>query len=883
MDMFAHKTQGWIFKLLAAAFGLSLLAIPLAAQDADYEEIVVNFDIPRLLNSDIFVQYSGQTVYLPVIDIFTLLEISVDHDPESKHISGFMFSKKMEYDIDLNQNEVRTSKGLFKLNPGEFIYDGHELYLRLDLFDKFFDLPMEFDFSQLKVGLPLNKDFPAYRRLKRKKAQEKLLNQQIAEKEVYSLPFQRSYLGGAVVDWTLSANPLTLSSDGSSAPKTQFFSLNSGNMLLGGDLTLAANGDFTIGGGESTQKKFNLRKLRGHWHYFFSENKYLTQTEVGNVFAGGRLSRAVDGVLITNKPQVRRTYFQTIRLQGNLGEGWEVELYVDNKLTDFTETDASGNYDFNIDIFYGASQITLRMYGPNGEIKTEETYVRVPYNLIPQNEIEYTLAVGKASQHDTTAYYGQANCYYGVTPRVTAGLSTDVPLKTADSTKQSVAAELTVQPMTNLTFSGYASPDNSINGSINFNQPMLVSVNGGYTKFLSKNFRNLAGRESSAEISLSSPLRIAGRYLGLRFNVTVDQYPDRKDVGMYYGFSTSLPKFSINYFGRYATTNRDQVDSVGNSIDSKPIVSAFTSQLFLSTSLLRWVRPQFRIDYDHEQHKMVKYSVLFTRRLFRTGQLSLSYERNELFKQDMFRATINLYTDFAGFTSRVMANPSQVTYTQSQRGSIRYDQATGALHFNRRSGVGQGSAVLRPFLDNNSNGRYDTGDEQIRGISAKIRGSNRRMVGKDKVYYYDHLRPYDEYVVEIDEYSLDNPLLKPVHDGYRVHFNPNMVTAIEVPLVMAGELSGMVRRHTSHGDAGLGGARLKVVNLETGAVTSVTTFNNGEYYYLGLLPGHYRAQIDPEQLNGYGYNSEPEYIDFEMQSDPNGGFVEDINFLLVPR
>ena len=83
-----------------------------------------------------------------------------------------------------------------------------------------------------------------------------------------------------------------------------------------------------------------------------------------------------------------------------------------------------------------------------------------------------------------------------------------------------------------------------------------------------------------------------------------------------------------------------------------------------------------------------------------------------------------------------------------------------------------------------------------------------------------------------------------------MNFNPNMVTSIDVPIVMAGEVNGMIIRKTARGQSGLGGAKVVFINFSTGEKTEVVTFNNGEFYYLGLIPGRYRAQLDKSQLRG---------------------------------
>ncbi|MEE9442192.1 MAG: carboxypeptidase-like regulatory domain-containing protein [candidate division Zixibacteria bacterium] len=868
---YSNKTSGYIFLICLL---LIFSGGTVQAQFDNFEEIVVNFDIPRLLNKDIFVQYDGQTIFLPVIEIIGLLELKITHDQPGRRMFGYILSEDDKFLIDIGQGKIKTKKEEFDLLRDQYFYNGYELYLRHDLFTLCFNLNTKFDFSQLKVSLPLNKDFPAYQRLKRKQAQEKLMARREVEKKIYALPFKRAWFRGGVADWMIATNPI-------GTRQVQYFSLNTGSMVAGGDLMISGNGsvvmgnDPTVTGDNKIRNRFEIDDLRYKWHYFVANQQYISQIEAGNVFTGGRLSRALEGVLATNKPQVRRKHFQTIIVSDYIGEGWEIELYIDNRLIDFIRTDESGKYDFNIDIFYGASLINLKMYGPGGEIREKEINIKIPYNLIPKNEVEYTVAIGKDDNPFSSGIFGQANCFYGVTTRLTAGISADLPISTEDSSRFGFAGEFSYQPLTNLTFNGYASPGQMVNAAMTFSKPSIVSINGSFTNYLSKGYRNLAGRLQTYSISATSPIKIGGRRISLRCNTFVDRFPKATEINTYYGLSTSISRIYINYFGKYG---------INKNLENGLTTTDISSQLLMSTTLLRWIRPQIRFDYDHSRKQIRKVGVYLTKRVFRTGQISLSLEKNVIAKSNLIMATFTLYGGFASFNTRAVTTGDQIAVTQIQRGSIRYNQETNSFHFDRRAGVGQGSAVLRPFLDRNFNGRFDEKiDEIIPGLTAKIKGANGRLTNDGTVFYFDRLRAYDEYVVEINEYSLDDPLLKPIHEGYRMNFNPNMVTAIDVPIVMAGEINGSVKRQTASGQAGLGGAKIILVNLSTGERHEITTFNNGEFYYLGLIPGRYRAEIDNNQLISSGYKSTPEYIDFELKPSEQGAIVEDINFLLIPR
>lgn len=850
-----------ISKIIATLMILSSIATGLQAQfpnssTAEFEEIIVKFEIPRLINRDIFAQYDGRSLFLPMVDIFRLLEINIRTDPENGKYYGEFLSLDNKFEIDLEKGRAKCFGKSSEFGPHDYYRTDTELFLRLELFERIFDMKMHFNFSQLSVYLALSKDFPAYQKLKRNAEHKKLLAREASAKDIQDIPYKREHLKAGVADWTITLNPLE--------KKGQYFGLGLGGMLFGGDVTVSGTGN--------SGTSFQSDQVRYKWHYVFNNNSYLTQLEMGEINAGGALLRRLDGILVTNKPQVQRKYFQTVEISGHAGQGWEVELYVNNNLEDFAHTDENGDYSFLTDINYGSSRVLLKMYGPNGEIQTREEFVRAPYNLIPKNSFEYTLAGGVQSGRIENQKYAQANAYYGLLSGLTLGVNADYPINPIEDEKPTFAAEATVHPFGSLLLSSSYSPDNALECNLNYSRPSLVNINAGYTKYYENGFWNKMEQIDNISVALSSPLKIRKSYLSLRFRFTQDRYPLYEIRNMNYGFKLPLYKLHLSYIGSY------KISDFVNRTDKQ-----LTSQLFAATSFVRWFRPQFKIDYDHNMNQISKYGVYIQKRIFKLGQLSFSYEHNNLTASNMFMIGFNIFNNFANFTSRANINDDRIIFTQTQKGSIRFDQETGTFRFDRRNGLGLGTAVVWPFLDENYNGVLDEGEELLTELKANVGGARGKRAGGKKLYYYDGLRPYDEYIVQIDPYSLDNPMLQPAHENFRVLINPNTVTSISVPVVTAGEINGIVRRNMADGTVGVGGIKIKVINELTGKEVIITTFNNGEYFYLGVVPGMYKAFPDPEQLAQYGYTSDPPHVTFQVKTVEGGDIVENLNFLIIPK
>lgn len=857
MKQFPKIKQWRAIFVCAIAFLILFKSEQVGAQAGQVEDIVINFNVERLVNTDIISLYDGEQVLLPLLEVFNLLDLNIEADFTSQRFSGFVISSDQTYVLDLPTRSALVRGRKSVLPSKEFYLMPAELYLSLDMFRTLFDLDMKFNFSALQVRLVFSKDFPLYQKILRRQAQKQLRTKKVARRDLKRQPRLQQSIAGGVADWAIAGTPV--------GEGGQYYTLALGGMLMGGDLRLTADGNSITG--------FDQRQLDYRWHYYFGQGQNLTQLDLGKIYTTGILARQLKGGALTNRRQIARKHYQSIDVTGYLGNDWEVELYVNDKLTDFAFTDATGQYHFQVDILYGTTEIILKMYGPNGELKTERQFVDVPYSLLPERVFEYSVAAGvndNFRQKDKS--YGQAAAAYGIASRVTGRLTADIPLSGEDGDKAVVAAEITTQVTGNLTANVSVAPSYSAGLALNFNQPSLLYADASYTRYYENEVRNPIRQIHRLRLSLSAPFRFGRRYWSVRYAVTWDKLPAFDLFNMSYGTSASAWRFDLNYLGR-TTLKKSETTSSNRSI----------SELFATPRFIRWLMPQFSFTYDHSLSRLSRYDVQLTRRLFRRGQLNLTLSRDALTKTNQVMLTFRLLAGFADFSSRVISAPGYTSVTQVQRGSIRYDQQGRRFLFDRRNGIGYASAVVRPYLDANYNGVRDDGEPLVPGLKARIEGGRPRYVKSQQQYYYDNLQAYNEYLVEIDEYSLDNPYLKPVHQTYEIICNPNTVTAIELPVVMASEVGGRVFRRVDSLDLGVGGIRVMVESLGRETVTELTTFSGGDYYYLGFIPGSYRAYVDPEQLQMLGYESQPGSIEFEVEPIEGGTTVENIDFLLRPK
>jgi len=103
-----------------------------------------------------------------------------------------------------------------------------------------------------------------------------------------------------------------------------------------------------------------------------------------------------------------------------------------------------------------------------------------------------------------------------------------------DGEEPAYAGQVTCQLGTNLTLDGSFSPGYVWRGSLNYSKFSFLNMSGSYSRYLDDPFRNKLNQIHNVQLSLSSPLKIGNRYLGLRYNATWDKFLTSDYVNMNY-------------------------------------------------------------------------------------------------------------------------------------------------------------------------------------------------------------------------------------------------------------------------------------------------------------------------------------------------------------
>jgi hypothetical protein len=819
--------------------------------DDTFEEVPVEIVVERQGATVIPALIKGDSLFLPIFEIFDYIGIKAEPSSDHQSISGFFIYENVRYAIDSRTGEITVGNRKFSTNG--LIYSQSRVFLASTEWGKIFDLHMRFNYRALEVTLTTNLELPVVREMLREQARRALLRTEDRIKADKYAPLDRSILNGAVVDWSVSSELLPTF-------RRVNYSAGAGMEFLGGNLTASTT--------SASDQKITLRGTPITWRYAQPESKIVSQIVAGNSiqFPGTVALPYATGVHITNTPVTFRQGFSSYVVRDYTEPNWMVELYVNERLVDYARADASGYFQFSTPLPYGTTNIRLKFYGPFGEERTREKLVQVPYTFVPPGEIEYGVTAARLFDTNRT-YYGSAGLQAGITSWLTLGGgtyyfkdSTREPLAPIGSMSLRIADQLLINAAYIHGFETKGHLTYSLSGGMN--------ADFSYVRFAKQQrFFNRSILEER-RFTFGLPLRFDWLPGALRASATQSITEGSDDIFAEAGITTFLFNTPLTYLA-------------SSQYQRKPLMQMQTLKSNLSL-LLRMpyelmIRPE--AEFDHKNVKLNTVRATLERHLGSYGWVTLGFERNIPLATNTARLDLRLELGGAQlFTSA--SRGTEWNLTQGARGSIGIDGATFTPILESRSMLGRGGVTVRPFLDKNYNDKLDDGEPLVNNLDLQI--STGRMLSNpnDAIIRIADLEPFYPLVIKTSSTNFENIAWQSRYPTYLVQIEPNQFKTIDLPIYVAGEAMGRVART---GDAGLNNVYVHFRNKETGRTDSTITSPSGEFDILALTPGSYETYVDAAQIDRLGLRAEPKTLEFTIRAIDEGDVKENLNFQIVAK
>lgn len=820
------RIVGWLLIFMLSHPGH---AVAQSTDKSSIESFMVSMDFSKCGSKNLPALYADNgSVYFPVTDIFDYLKIVRYHAAEKKIISGYILQERNYYEIDYGLNRIFFKGEKHQLSNEDIRNENGEIFIKKEAMEKAFDLKIKFDFRSLSAKVEAEYEFPLARILALEKARENL--RRIRNIEIPDTFYRRQYhlFKYGMADWSINTNTQFNNS-------TEVRSgLGLGAEILGGETNLWLN--------YSSKTNFDRNQQRYYWRWVDNDFSLFKQVQLGRIYSKSiaSLLSPLDGFTITNTPTTLRRGLGDYVISDHTNPEWIVELYINSVLSDYTKADASGFYTFKVPIVYGSNHITLRFYGPNGEERSLEKEINMPYNLLPKGEFEYRISGGTLL--DTIhSRYARAEANYGLTRWLTFGGGTEY----LSSIYQPYIpfVNFSIQPIPRFILTAEYAYGVRTKATLNYNI-WNSTLNLDYTYYNPGQKAIVYNYREERVANLTIPIQINKFALNTRFGF-------RQNIFENFNYNSGNIAFS-GFYDRM-NINLDNMASWTNFGNSNWLSSLSLSYRFGNNLLFR---PS--VQYNYTLQQFVSYKAEFEKQILKNGYISASYEGNP--QTNFNSVNLSLRYDFSFMSSFLSSylNKSNPQLAFSARGGMGFGSGHKYVYTDAHEMVGRSGVSVMAYIDENFNGIQDRNEVLFPKLILRCNGGKVLYENKDSITRVVGLEPFVDYKLTVDESNFDYISWRLTKKNIKITTDPNQFKKIIIPIQPVGEVTGMV-----YDDLNAHGIGRMLVNFtdSTGKIVAHTISESDGYFsYMGLRPGKYTVSIDTVQLNILNLESNPKTV-----------------------
>lgn len=812
---------------------------------------------------------AGQTlenVLIPLGSFSEIMTLPIKVNAGDKRAEGFIKTEDNAFQLDLNSGEVLFNGNRVKLDKDEaIIYEG-DIYVRATSINKWLNIAISFDMSQLTLEIKPKEKLPFQERLERLSRAKKLgktytyepvkpENSELAPYKKFSLP--SLYLN----------NSIGYMKNNSGSNMTAFSSLQ-GNQDIGhmeASYTFSGRYDSIKGGNQITgsratlQRRDVLNKMLGPLHagkIAFGDVSFPSVP----LFVGGGSGA---GVLISSDSRLGNNYANNtgnFTLDGDAPVGYDAELYRNGSFIAFQQIGPDGRYSFsNLDLNSGFNNFQVILYGPQGQKTVVNREITRGSRMLRKGATQYDMAAGMPrSDLLPFAQYAQKDRMVGASAQVFHGFTNNFTLGTSVFSGPQDAADVSINHLTSnsLTMLGDDDDDDTTRAS-------GVTVSGSLSVLgLNLQQQILQADKGRSAYESSVNTRLFGTNLGLshtvykNFLVENQDIQSQSDLSLYRGFNKfnmGLRLQKIDYLDQADEFNIEHTVSfnfLGISINNdlvkhltqNQIGESFQGELTAAASGWKGIRFRGSLLYDLDpqpgtsQYRRLGFSA---QRNF-NGRTSIRLDGIHDFQSEVDQLNVTLSRDYKKFGldfNATATTDNDYAFTIGLRHALQPDNNNQYHLVDPRTG-GQAALGARAFIDNNNNGIFDAGDQPIENVDfVASTSSDRGTTNKDGITYISNLGETPMRLRVLTE-SIPDIYLAPKFDHRDLIPRRGSTPVIDFPFVKMSEIAG----YLLHLKQGVEGVIVRLINGSDGSeVEKTETDSDGYFIFPAVKGGNYKV------------------------------------------
>lgn len=842
----------------------------------EFDEIVLTFSyqtIGRVYISALY-DYERNTFMLPVIEIFDRLEIIYRRGGARGLLEGTYLAGGERYSMNFADRTITLGDRIYRYDADNMMVGASDYYIDASVFEEVFNMRFETNMSTLSTRLITSNIMPVADRLNREQRRKNIERLSI-ERSFYPLrhPRKHNIIGGGFLDYQLSTTGLV------DDPSRSFnYAFTGAGEFLGGGLQGNLAGAYTEDGG------FSYRTDNVRWRYALNPNPFLTEINVGQISTQGLAGQRIRGLSITNDPIESRQLFGSYIVDGRTEPDSEVELYLNNNLIDFTVADQLGYYRFDVPLRFGTSRVETRIITPDGDLRTRDREIIVPFLFLPVGTVGYSAEGGITDGiesllfDDGIALHG--NVGYGLTEWLTARVGVDY--NEIENSEPIFYSSASARIFGSYLINAEAVPNAFYRLQSTVVFPTSHSLSTGYTYFDGESRFNRRGAKQQITASGYTPLSFINS--GFRAGIDAIQFQNRTEARITSDFFTRIGKlnFRLNY--------RDQLQIADNNYELlggqiRTSVTYNISRNVNTPAPLRGTFVRATALYDMRLEQIRQLEMQLSRGLGRTGRFTFGV--THLLPTDETVLQFGLNLDLNGrlrSSTDYRSRSGTHTYRQTFRGSVGLDTRNQYAQLNDRQQAGRSAATITLFVDNSATGTFEPekGDEILPYNAIRIDRSSQARIGSDGKIRLTQLESFYRYNVQINRNNIPNAMIAPAIDNFSFVTDPNNYKQIEIPFYRTGVIEGQVSILRNGILEGRGGLRLFIKGLDNNFNQTIRTLHGGGFYALDMPPGRYTMEVDPVQLDFLDVVARDGVLNFRIETRPEGHFLSDLEHILIP-
>ena len=554
------------------------------------------------------------------------------------------------------------------------------------------------------------------------------------------------------------------------------------------------------------------------------------------------------GVVLTNRPLHNPTAFDKTRFEGELPAGWEAELYRNGELIAFAHPTAGQRYIFeDVPLLYAENEISIVLYGPQGQIRTREEMINVGEENVPAGKTWYWVGGNQPgrelvslehSPEDLAEPKAQAavSLEHGIDDRTSVGVLARAMLLDDErvtlvegSVRRSIGRALVEVAAAKETGGGLAGRAQFAArfGEVNLRGKALIANDFHLDSTGRKTFREY-------ELAADTPVAIGRRQFSAHSDVLLRQENEGSShLEAAARLSSTFHRFNLASEVRYRRQYLAHGPSPPGTLEVGLIGSGSVGSIRLRGYGSVDVLPQTRL-------RTAELSAYWLASDHADLEGAIGYDA--LSKRARVRATY-----VRRFSTMAVSFTGEAATDGSVAAGLNLNFSLDSAHdfrLSRELLAGAGAVRARVYRDRNDNGIRDPSEPFEKGalITTGTRLADRPTDDRGTVLV-GGLTTFEPVAVGIDASSLQDATLVPRKALQVVMPRPGVPADVEIGLVGGGDIEGAI---VKNGGLGFEGLALELVDASGEVVARAQTDYDGYFLFERAAYGNYTIRIAAE-------------------------------------